>query len=190
MIVLFSCRLASVRFRQVFLHTARRLVRNIHLLEYDGLRKYPMTEVTAVERHVFPFPELNAFVEHKQFQLGIQEKPAMVVLRCSTSSSTSVKRTVSEFQATVETSTFRLKGGIGHEHVPLRWLVFEKSCPLQICEYTTSNPAALNFSTNSLCSVSNGHQMILFSGIYLMMGSTPYPGVYFSSVGFLYSSFK
>ena len=37
---------------------------------------------------------------------------------------------------------------------------------------------------------SDGHQIILPSGMYLMMGCTPYPGVYFSSVGFPYSFFK
>lgn len=125
MIVLFSCRLASVRFRQVFLHTARRLVCNIHLLEYDGLRKYPMTKVTAIERHVFPFPELNALVEHKQFQLGIQEKPAWCnvvqpVVRHQQS------ERFSEFQATVENVHFPAERGIGHEHVPLGRLVFEE----------------------------------------------------------------
>ncbi|MCS3165818.1 hypothetical protein NXW62_13750 [Bacteroides fragilis] len=48
----------------VILHTTWRFVRNIYLFEYDLFRKYFMAEIAAVERYVFPFSELNTFIEH------------------------------------------------------------------------------------------------------------------------------
>ena len=125
MIVLFSCGPVSVRIRQVFPHTARRLVRNGYQFEYDGLRKHPMAEVAAVERHVFPFPELDALVEHQQFQLGVQEKPAWRYVVQPVVRHQQGER-FSEFQATVENVHFPAERRIGHEHIPLGRLVFEE----------------------------------------------------------------
>ena len=59
----------------------------------------------------------------------------------------------------------------------------KKSCPSSMWLCTTLKPLRRSTCTNSLCALSNGHQMILFFRCW-MCGkriSTPCAGVYFSS---------
>ncbi len=129
MVTLFARRLMLVRIRDVTLHSARRFVRGIYLFEYDLFRKQPMAEITAVERHVFPLPELDALVEHEQFQIRMLEKPAGRHVVQPIVGHQQGER-FPEFQAAVEDFHLPAERRIGHEHVPLGRLIVEKILPV------------------------------------------------------------
>ena len=65
MFALFSCGPVFPRIGHVVPHTARGFVRNFYPFEYDLFREQLMAEIAAVERYVFPFSELNTFIEHE-----------------------------------------------------------------------------------------------------------------------------
>lgn len=129
MFALFSCGPVFPRIRNVVLHTARGFVRNLYPLEYDLFREQPMTEIAAVERDVFPFPELDAFVEHEQFQLCVLEKSAWGHVVQPVVRHQQGER-LPEFQAAVENFHLPAERGIGDEYVPLRRFVSEEILPV------------------------------------------------------------
>ena len=129
MFALFSCGPVFPRIRHIILHTARGFVRNLYPLEYDLFREQLMTEIAAVERDVFPFPELDAFVEHEQFQVGVLEKPTRGHVVQPIVRHQQGKR-LPEFQAAVENLHLPAERGIGHEYVPSRRLVSEEILPV------------------------------------------------------------
>ncbi len=129
MFALFSCGPVFPRIGHVVPHTARGFVRNFYPFEYDLFREQLMTEIAAVERDVFPFPELDALVEHQQFQVGVLEKPTRGHVVQPVVRHQQGER-LPEFQATVENLHLPAERGIGHEYVPLRRLVSEKILPV------------------------------------------------------------
>ena len=84
-----------------------------------------MAEIAAVERYVFPFSELNTFIEHEEFQISILEKSAGCYV---------VQPIVghqqgewfSEFQTAFKDFHLPAERRIGYEYIPLGRFIVEK----------------------------------------------------------------
>ena len=130
------------------------------------------------------FVILDAFVKHQQLKLPVLEQPARTDTVQPKIGHQQGERLV-QLQAAFKNIHFSAERRIRYNNIPTIRLVSKKNPVRYLYASILPEIRLPADEARTRCGTcQKGHHIIFPSGRYLMMGATPYPGVYFSSLRF------
>ena len=165
------------------MHTAVIIPTDRQFLKHDLFRQKTVTIIAAAKWDTSPFVKLDAFVKHQQLKLPVLKQPARTDTVQPKIGHQQGERLV-QLQAAFKNVHFSAERRIRYNNIPTIRLVSKKilfDIYMRVF-YLKSGFLQMKHEL-AVARVKRAH-MIFPSGRYLMMGATPYPGVYFSSLQF------